>query len=133
MYLKDPEPKERVENPPTSVWCQQKGVNNPYTHWNGICRGCCLYCKEKDCPHETCHQQRIRIGAHKGEHTCYYHCSPSEWMMGKIDDKARERLYKLRQIQAWLSRGIREDDGSWEGQMITRVRERYGKDFGREE
>ena len=129
MYLgENPEPKERIANPPTDVWCAQKGIDNPYTHWNGVCRGCCVFCEDwGNCRFRTCHTEKI------GKPTCYHRCSPSEWMMGKIDDKAKRRRYKRRQVETWLRDGKREGDGSWEGKMITRIRERYGKDFGRTE
>ena len=119
MYLKDPEPKEMVENPPTSVWCIQKGSKNPYTHWNGVCRGCCAFCEKRDdCPHRTCNLQR------RDKPICFYRCSPAEWMMGKLDEKIRKKLYFQRQLELWRKDGHKAGDGSWEGEMMERREKR---------
>lgn len=106
------------------VWCAAKSPRNEGGEkWKGDCRKCCRHCEGKPCDLRVCYMgEKDDLCAHK--------CSPSEWMMGRIDESAREETYQRRRVEFWLKRGFKEGDGSWEGQAIKDLRKKYGKKFG---
>lgn len=107
------------------VWCAAKSSKNEGNEKWKLCNKCCVFCvQRKNCYLRTCSQA-------KKEDLCTWRCSPSDWLLGKIDEKARMRAYKERMVEHMEKEGFKEGDGSWEGDYIERCREKYGKKFGK--
>lgn len=114
--------EEQVE-----VWCMAKGSTNQKPDWTD-CHLCCSSCNKTPGP---CLKRPAKPCNIPEGGTCLWRASPSEWMLGNIDEKARRRIYQAHRVRRWESMGHREGDGTWEGNAIRHMRERYGKDFAR--
>jgi len=93
--------------------------------WSGVCVGCCSFCKEKKCRYRSCDRSRKDL--------CTWRRGISEWLLGRIDGNADRESYQRRRVEHYLRQGYKEGDGTWEGNVIRHMRERYGKDFGKME
>lgn len=103
----------------TEVWCQVKGSNNQGGKRWQECQKCCVFCPDKN----SCN---LRICAPKGrEVLCCWQASPSEWMMGRLEEKARMFAYHRRSYEYALKRGRRAGDGTWDGSNLEEFRKKY--------
>jgi len=102
--------------------CKHSENESRTARWNGICIGCCSFCKAH-CPTRTC-EGRTR------EDLCCWRRTLLEWMLGRIDENAHQESYQRRRVEYYLRQGFKEGDGTWEGELIKKLRKRFGKDFG---
>lgn len=118
----------RKDTKSLKAWCAQKTSDNHSRKagWRGECVGCCLFCDVRDCDLRTCKARR-------SYEMCSWKRTPSEWLLGRIDEKAGKETYQRRRVEHYLRIGHKEGDSTWEGKFIARMRERYGKDFGEPE
>ena len=111
--------------PKTKYLCACKHLeNHGGKKWSGVCVGCCSYCPRICCDFRTCNRDIIDL--------CTWRRTLTEWLLGRIDENADKESYQRRRVEYYLRQGHREGDGSWEGDFIRRMREKYGKDFGEE-
>ena len=82
------------------------------------CSKCCAFCSDSSCKDRVCVTKSDLEGIF-----CSWMCSPSEWLLGKIDDKARRDIYNMRRYEHWLSEGFRPNDYSWEGNKLALLQE----------
>lgn len=101
-------------------WCTAKGKDNQALEksWQGICPGCCVYCRKKSCSLRTCELQ-------KKNYLCCWRASPVEWMMGRLSEKAKRETYARRRYEHYLKLGFFPEDGTWEGECLKRFKEKY--------
>lgn len=103
------------------IWCTQKSPENlsAIRGWKGECPKCCVFCEKKNCSLRVCSIPR--------EHPCTWRRSPSEWMMGRLEEKADAFYTHLRRYEYYLKKGFRAMDGTWEGEKLERFRKENPK------
>ena len=105
-------------------WCSAKtSDNHARAKWGGECVGCCLFCDEEDCSLRTCKR-------HSRDHLCTWKRTPAEWLLGRIDRKAGMETYQRRRVEYYLEQGHKVGEDSWTGSFLTRMKKRFGEDFG---